>query len=456
MYKKLLITMLIGVLTLSSLSACSSKRSDQKPASTEQSSENNQKSTIASTEKPKSTPPTDSSAKAEDSLLSCGEVFTDKNLSVNILGVKEEKSESGERFLLIKMEVFNSGSSDMNFSSLMSFDLTDESRKTSYSLSPFAKTEGSLDGTIFPNNKIIGEVAFEIEDSKDNIFVLHIAQDFEYKPAYKITDNNFGNNFEEVFENQDIKSDYTVGVPVETDSLTILLKSVSKEESKKEGLDLLLCEMELTNKTSDSQPFFLGFHYDVFSADGMNLDMFAGRFDFPVEVEGNSSVSGIASFYFEKGKTDFYMTVKSNLGNQSKNETIVFSLEEQKDNTAMRKLPKYEEFEEKDLVPNYPLDVLPLYQNSKVIDSMYDYAGGTGQSSKHIITADSVLPSGSFDDAVKYYSEFGLNKEISTTNNDETEEVKFTGELGEYTVEISVLRFLKANGDPLVSIRISY
>ncbi len=58
----------------------------------------------------------------------------------------------------------------------------------------------------------------------------------------------------------------------------------------------------------------------------------AGRFDFPSEVEAEQTVSGIASFYFETGTTDFYMTVSSTAGGQQlvgdmmQNEIITFSL----------------------------------------------------------------------------------------------------------------------------------
>ncbi len=158
-----------------------------------------------------------------------------------------------------------------------------------------------------------------------------------------------------------------------------------------------------------------------------------------------------------------YMTIlrllKSlNSGIKSENETIVSSTEPQEGNTAMRNLLKYDSYnDEQDLlVPDYPHDILPLYQNAKVYDSIYDYRGGTGQISKYTITAKLVLPSDSYEDAVQHYNGFGLEKEIMLTNNGETEETTFTGVISKYTVKVSILRFLKADGDPLVSILISY
>ncbi len=458
MHKKRIMPILIIVLALAIFTACGAKEADEQTTNIEQSIDKTAQDTITPSEKPEPTSNTNATTQTEVKLLACGECYTDGDLSFNILSVKENITNDSERLLLVKMEVFNIGNNDISFSSLMSLELTDEHGDNNYSISPFARTDGNLDGTIFPKNKIIGEVAFEIEDSKDNVFVLHIGQNFELKPAYQITEYDLGTSFEEMFESEGIVSEYTVGVPLETENLTILLKDVSSEESKKEGLDLLLCEIEVTNKGTESQDLMLGFNYDVFSADGMNLDMYAGMFDLPVTIEGNSSVSGIASFYFEKGKKDFYMTITPNLSSLGQKETIVFSLElEQQTSTDQRKLLKYEDQASEDLlVPNYPHDILPLYQASKVIDSIYDYRGGTGQTSQHTITAELILPSNSFDSAVEFYDGFGLEKEILTTNNGNTEEATFTGEIGEYTIEVSILRFLIGDGDPLVSVKINY
>lgn len=424
---------------------------------------------------------------ADSGLLHCDEVFTYGDLQYHVLRVKDETVGDGERFLLLKMEVFNNGSNDVNFSSLLSFELTDKTGKVTYAPSPFARTEGNLDGTLLGNGRLVGEVAIELGDSTDKEFVMNIAQNFEYKPAWLITEKDIGMTFAEVFESVAPKSEYTVGIPLETENLMVLLKSVSWQESDKEGLSVLLCEMELRNNSSDWLQFMLGMDYDVYSVKGNNLKMAAGRFDFPSEVEGNDTVSGIASFYFETGMTDFYMTVSSTAGGQQlvgemmKNEIITFSLgsnatvadakdtdtsgsdasESDTSDTSQEAVADGSNSESGlpdrgYLVPAYPLDLLPIYKEATVVDSMYDYRGGTGQVSKYEVTAELSMPAASYDDAVALYSGYGFKKETLTTNEGQTEETRFAGTLDKYTVKISILKFLHEDRDTLGSIVLNY
>lgn len=434
-------------------------------------------------------PESDAAASGDSNsgLLQCGEVFTYGDLQYHVLRVKDETTGDGERFLLVKMEVFNNGSNDVNFSSLLSFELTDKSGRVTYAPSPFARTEGNLDGTLLGNGRLVGEVAIELGDSTDQEFVMNIAQNFEYKPAWQITENDIGMTFAEVFESVAPKSEYTVGIPLETENLTVLLKSVSWEESDKEGLSVLLCEMELRNNSSNWLEFMLGMDYDVYSVNGSNLKVAAGRFDFPSEVEAEQTVSGIASFYFETGTTDFYMTVSSTAGGQQlvgdmmQNEIITFSLgsDTAAANAVDADAPGSDiaqtDADETDqdavadggepasglpdlyyLVPAFPTELLPIYPEATVVDSMYDYRGGTGQVSKYEVTAELSMPATSYEDAVAFYSGYGFKKETLTTNEGQTEETHFTGSLDKYTVKIQLLKFLHEERDTLGSIVLNY
>ena len=420
-------------------------------------------------------------------LLNCDGIFTYGDLQYHILRVRDETTGDGERFLLVKMEVFNNGSNDVNFSSLLSFELTDKSGKVTYAPSPFAKTEGNLDGTLLSSGRLVGEVALELGDSTEKSFVMNIAQNFEFRPAWLITEKDLGESFAEVFEPDMPKSDYTVGIPLERGVLTVLMKNVGLEESGKEGLSLLLCEMELRNNSADWLPFMLGMDYDVYSVKGNNLDMAAGRFDFPSEVEGNATVSGIASFYCEAGTTDFYMTVSSTAGGQQMvgdmmhNDIITFSIgavdtdvevtgadvtglgvsdsdASQDDQQPIAEADKSESGQPDLalLVPDYPLDLLPIFPEAAIVDSVYDYRGGTGQESKYKVTAELSVPAAGYDDVVAFYSGYGFGKETSTTNEGATEETRLTGSLDKYTVEITILKFLHTDRDTICEIVLTY
>ncbi len=259
MQRRILVLAMAIIFVLAGFSACGNTNTTRTPTARAQEA--------AGAAQSADEPESDAVASGESNsgLLPCGEVFTYGDLQYHVLRVKDETTGDGERFLLVKMEVFNNGSNDVNFSSLLSFELTDKSGRVTYAPSPFARTEGNLDGTLLGNGRLVGEVAIELGDSTDKEFVMNIAQNFEYKPAWQITENDIGMTFAEVFESVAPKSEYTVGIPLETENLTVLLKSVSWEESDKEGLSVLLCEMELRNNSSNWLEFMLGMDYDVYS-----------------------------------------------------------------------------------------------------------------------------------------------------------------------------------------------
>lgn len=260
-------------------------------------------------------------------LKKCGEVYKGAQLSYNIIGVRTKEYSDGVKNLILKLEVFNHSSEDINFSAfdrLTVFDKND----VEYGLNILADVETDLIGTITPENKIMGETAFEITDSNEEDFVLNIGNNFEYKPAIEITKNDIDKTFLEQFAGSGTKSEYTIGVPLESKQLTILLKSANVKSSDKEGKEILLCELDITNKTKETQNFMLGLNFNgVYTADGVRLNEAVNDYTLQNTIEENQTINGIASFYIEEGRKDFYMTVTPDLNDFGNKKNIVFSVE---------------------------------------------------------------------------------------------------------------------------------
>lgn len=260
-------------------------------------------------------------------LIKCGEVYKGKELSYNIIGVRTKEYSDGVKNLILKLEVFNHSNKDINYTSLNRLTVFDTDN-TEYTVNLLADVETDLNGNITPNNKIMGEVAFEITDSNSENYTLHVGNNFEYSPAIEITSNDIDKIFEEQFEESGVTSDYTIGVPVESEQLTVLLKDVTVKPSDKEGKEILLCDLDVTNNTSETKNFMLGINFHgVYTANGVKLDEEVNSYTLQTTIEANGTVNGIASFYIEEGQKDFYMTVTPNLKDFSNKRNIVFTVE---------------------------------------------------------------------------------------------------------------------------------
>lgn len=260
-------------------------------------------------------------------LKKCGEVYEGEELSYNVIGVRTKEYSDGVKNLILKFEVFNHSNEDVNFSAfdrLAIFDKND----VEYSLNLLADVETDLTGTITPENKIMGETAFEITDSNKEEFVLHIGSSFEYEPAIEITKSDMGQTFSEQFATSGLKSEYTTGVPIESEQLTILLKKADIKASDKEGKEILLCELDITNNTKETQNFMLGINFNgVYTADGVRLNEAVNDYTLQSSMEASQTINGIASFYIEQGQKDFYMTVTPDLNEFGNKKNIVFRVE---------------------------------------------------------------------------------------------------------------------------------
>ncbi len=261
-------------------------------------------------------------------LLQCGEAYKASNLSYNVIGVKIENN-----VLRLNLEVYNHSDENIEFTPMDTLTVYDEkNEECSWNM-----MIGRLNGPITPENKIMGEVGFDLEDRESSKYVLHIGKSFEYEPAIEITNDDVGMVFSEVFESSGIKSEYSIGIPVKSDIFDILIQGASLKESDKDGKDVLLVDLSITN--NDSEFRTLGFEISgLYTAEGEELATAVLDWTFPnYGLESKETQTGIMSYYCESGKTDFYMVVKPDINNFDRSETIVFSAEvteESSDNTG--------------------------------------------------------------------------------------------------------------------------
>lgn len=69
--------------------------------------------------------------------------------------------EEGNEYFYIMIQMENGSSDTINVSSWLQFELKNDVGM-SYELAIFAKTSGSMDGSILSGDKLLGEVAFEV------------------------------------------------------------------------------------------------------------------------------------------------------------------------------------------------------------------------------------------------------------------------------------------------------
>jgi len=266
--------------------------------------------------------------KLEDSkpqtMKQCDEIFEDRQLSYHILGVRTEDFSDGSKNLIINLEVLNHSSEEIDFSPFDRLTVKN-AQDEEFIVNLMARVDTQLLGTIMPDNKIMGEVAFDITDSKKDDYDLYVGEMFEYDPAIHITSEDIGTENEEKFESSGVVSDYTIGVPVESEELTILVNSATVINSDKEGKEILLIDLDVTNNASESLNFGGFYLGGVYTADGVKLDMAVNNWTMPnYDVESGTTNTGIISYYIEEGIRSFYMTVTPDMNAFGTKENIVF------------------------------------------------------------------------------------------------------------------------------------
>lgn len=95
-------------------------------------------------------------------------VTTEDGVSVTLKSIRKATKAkyakpNNEFFVILEFEIDNGSSDDVAVSSVMSFDMTSESGHT-YDVAIFADLKSSLDGTAKAGRKLVGEVAFDVNE----------------------------------------------------------------------------------------------------------------------------------------------------------------------------------------------------------------------------------------------------------------------------------------------------
>jgi hypothetical protein len=269
-----------------------------------------------------------SSAKNESSpltgmaLVACGEEYKGGDLSFNVYDV-QVREDGSVKHLVLNLEVYNNSDKDIPFSPFMTLELVDsDGEECSWNM-----MIGKLDGIITPKNKIKGDVAFEITENQSQEYILKIGEDYECSEAIKITSSDIGKTYPEIFESSGVISDYTIGVPVQSDVFDIEITQVERIESDKEGKEIILITLSMTN--NDSEERGLSFELaGVYTSEGEELDIAANEWTFTNwPIASQATETGIISYYIPEGMKDFYMTVRPNVSEYNNTSNIVFSVE---------------------------------------------------------------------------------------------------------------------------------
>lgn len=255
-------------------------------------------------------------------LIQCGEEYKDLDLSYNVYSVNLR--EDGEiKHIVLDIEVFNHSSEDVDFNPMMRLALYNKNGlECNWNM-----MIGKLSGVISPNNKIKGEVAYEITGMESDVYILHIGNDFELKDAISISDSDIDQVYPEIFEVSGVKSEFSIGQAVESPIFDMVITGASIMETDKEGKEILL--INLSMKNNDSEAHSLGFEIvGVYTSQGESLATESAQWSFTKwPIESQETETGIVSYYIPEDSRDFYMTVKPNIKEFKNTSNIVFSVD---------------------------------------------------------------------------------------------------------------------------------
>ncbi len=257
--------------------------------------------------------------------VSCGTVYEDDALLYNVFGLRTKTYDDGTEYLLIQLEVYNHSSAPVNYSPMGRLDVVN-GEGDYCSLAPLAAVDGDLGGTIAPENKLMGEVAFDITGAASDRYTLHVGEGYDLVPAIDIVAADFDKTFETVFESKGIDSAYTIGVPVESKQLTITLNGAEVDVQDRE---ILLLDIAVANNSDAPVNFMGGINLNgVYTEAGEQLEVAVNPWTFPNDaVAAGETATGILAYYIEGGERAFYMTVTPDLNAFSEKAMIVFETE---------------------------------------------------------------------------------------------------------------------------------
>lgn len=272
-------------------------------------------------------------------VVGCGEIFTQEDMSYSVIGARIEDVDGGKH-LVLKMEAYNSSPENYNFTSLMNVGLFDSKGNEGYFdlMSPAYK-EDLLDGTILGGgNKIIGELAFDISETKSDEYILQIGKMMELRDAIKITSDDIDKTYDELFENSGIVGEYSIGDTIEFEDVLITFDGVRVEPKNtynpnydEDGMGLLVIDMTMTNNSNDSLEFTSVSSFStirqVCSADGTELEYEDYSYQDRNGVESGATKSETFGLYYDEKYKDFYLTLNPDISEREKLKIVTFSIE---------------------------------------------------------------------------------------------------------------------------------
>jgi|LGVF01.2.fsa_nt_gb hypothetical protein len=252
------------------------------------------------------------------------DIYKKDALSFHILGVREEINEMGH-YLILNFEVFNDGGDAVEINGFSQFALIDK-KEEEFGADLTAPCHTRLEGTLMSDNKLTGEIGFDIAGSNGDTFVVGIGEMFEYEKALTITLDDINYITEAVFDTGTVTSEYTVGIPVESKCFDVTLDK-AEIRTDSDGDLYLACTMIITNNTVEAQNFMAGFCYDAFTAEGINLSTSHLDYTLPATIEAGETVTGDATFKLDERLTSFYLSVTPDLKSYNEKFIIVFDVE---------------------------------------------------------------------------------------------------------------------------------
>lgn len=109
-------------------------------------------------------------------VFAVGDIIQDGHFTIVVNEVEQTTQgiiapDDGKVYFIMDVTIENNGTEEENISSLLMFDLKDGDGR-SQDLSIGAGTDGSLNGTILPSEKLTGEIAFETEEAGElNLYI---------------------------------------------------------------------------------------------------------------------------------------------------------------------------------------------------------------------------------------------------------------------------------------------
>lgn len=272
-------------------------------------------------------------------VVGCGEIFEQGDMSYSVIGARVEELDEG-KYLVLKMEAYNSNPENYLFSSMMNVGLVDSKGNEAYfELISSVYEEDVLDGAILGGgNKIMGELAFDISETKSDEYVLQIGKMMELRDAIRITGDDINKTYNELFESSGVIGEYSIGdtikfedVSITFDGVRIEAKNTYNSNYDEEGMGLMVLDMTMVNNSSESLEFVsvsdMSTIRKVYADDGTELKYEDYSYQNRNWVESGESKKETFGLYYDEKYKDFYLTLNPDIGEREDLTLVTFSIE---------------------------------------------------------------------------------------------------------------------------------